>query len=96
VTPEESETLDITLVQAGDPLLFNVGVFGMRETRHRVALKRADFARLAPGREETAFIRAVFRFLLDREPQEAILAQFDVAVVAIYFPEFEAEISEYF
>jgi hypothetical protein len=96
VTPQENETLDISLVQAGDPLVFDVRVFGMRETRHRVALQRTDFARLAPGREETAFMRAVFRFLLDREPQEAILAQFDVAVVAIYFPEFEAEIAEYF
>ena len=90
-----TETIDITLVQAGDPLLFDVSVVGERETRHKVALRRRDFERLAPGRDETAFLRGVFRFLLEREPQEAILAQFDVAVVSIYFPEFESEIVDY-
>jgi hypothetical protein len=91
-----SETIEVALVDAGDPLLFEARIVGERETRHRVALRRADFMRIAPGRDETAFIRAVFAFLLDREPQEAILAQFDVTVVSVYFPEFESEIAEYF
>jgi hypothetical protein len=40
-------------------------------------------------------VRAAFAFLLDREPKEAILARFDVAVIARYFPEFERELPRY-
>jgi hypothetical protein len=40
-------------------------------------------------------VRAAFAFLLDREPKEAILARFDVAVISRYFPEFERELPRY-
>jgi hypothetical protein len=33
--------------------------------------------------------------LLDREPKEQILAQFDVSVISLYFPEFERELPKY-
>jgi len=33
-------------------------------------------------------LEAAFRFLLDREPKESILGQFDVKVISSYFPEF--------
>jgi hypothetical protein len=38
---------------------------------------------------------AAFRFLLEREPKESILARFDVSVIARYFPEFERELPRY-
>ncbi len=41
-------------------------------------------------------IEAAFRFLLDREPKESILARFDVSVISRYFPEFARELSGYF
>jgi hypothetical protein len=37
-------------------------------------------------------VQAGFRFLLDREPKEAILPRFDLAAIAHYFPEFEREL----
>ena len=37
----------------------------------------------------------LFRFLLDREPKEAILARFDISVIGRYFPEFGAELPAY-
>lgn len=40
-------------------------------------------------------VKAAFRFLLDREPKEAIMARFDVSVIARYFPEFECELPRY-
>jgi hypothetical protein len=40
-------------------------------------------------------VDAAFRFLLDREPKEAILARFDVSLIAQYFPEFEEELPRY-
>ena len=40
-------------------------------------------------------LEAAFRFLLDREPKESILGQFDVKVILSYFPEFERELARY-
>jgi hypothetical protein len=42
-----------------------------------------------------ACIEAAFRFLLDREPKEAILARFDVTLISHYFPEFETRLPDY-
>ena len=33
-----------------------------------------------------------FQFLLEREPKESILKQFDLQVIGRYFPEYEREI----
>ena len=81
----------------GDPLSFNVIVAeDDGETRHDVTMSRADCARLCggPGTAERC-VEAIFRFLLDREPKEAILGRFDVSVVSRYFPEFEAKLPAY-
>jgi hypothetical protein len=40
-------------------------------------------------------VEAAFRFLLDREPKEAILRRFDVTVISRYLPEFEQELPRY-
>ena len=40
-------------------------------------------------------VRASFRFLLDREPKEAILPEFDLDVIPRYFPEYESTIGRY-
>jgi len=40
-------------------------------------------------------VEAAFRFLLDREPKEAILARFDITLIASYFPEFSREFPRY-
>ena len=90
-------TIDVEPDDGGDgPLRFRVRVTdddGSR-TDHEVALSRADLRRLGstyPTPE--AFIRACFRFLLEREPKGSILRSFDVSQISSYFPEFEREIA---
>ena len=81
----------------GEQLSFEVTVSGHgNETHHDVTMSRADCSRLCgdPGAAKRC-VEAIFRFLLDREPKEAILGRFDVSVVARYFPEFEAELPAY-
>ena len=88
----------IVVAEAGgaDPLRFEVRVReGGGETRHVVTLSAADLARLGAGKGGAELIEAVFAFLLDREPKEAILRQFDVSVVGRYFPAFERELPRY-
>jgi len=62
-------------------------------TEHRVTVERADYERLTnlvvlPE----VLVQKTFEFLLDREPKEGILRQFELTVVARYFPEYEATV----
>jgi hypothetical protein len=62
-------------------------------SEHRVHVDRADLERLAPGAIDPAdLVRRSFEFLLAREPRGSILREFDLMVIARYFPEFEATI----
>ena len=64
-------------------------------TEHRVDLRTADYRRLSGGRmSPEELLRRTFEFLLTREPKEAILRRFDLAVVSSYFPEFEQAIRQ--
>ena len=86
----------VSRIAEGDPLRFDVTVReGGGQTRHGVTLSAADRARLCAGHAPERAIEAAFRFLLDREPKEAILAHFDVSAISRYFPEFEAELASY-
>ncbi len=81
----------------GDPLEFEVIVReGEGETRHDVTMSRETCERLTAGKATPErCLEAAFRFLLDREPKESILARFDVTVISRYFPEFERELPRY-
>lgn len=89
--------IEVKQTGQGDPLEFDVTIGDAADrTHHRVSLSQADHRRLTGGTcPPERSIEAVFRFLLDREPKEAILARFDVAIVSRYFPEFEAALPDY-
>ena len=88
--------IEIRRLAGDDPLEFQVTVReGRSETAHRVTLAPAQYRRLSGGRRPEQCIEAAFRFLLDREPKESILRQFDVSVIGRYFPEFEQELPDY-
>ncbi|MGD1017163.1 MAG: hypothetical protein ABR863_12105 [Roseiarcus sp.] len=89
-------TIKVARLAGDDPLVFDVVVAEPNGTTcHRVALTRADLARLAGDRAPETLIDAAFRFLRDREPKESILARFDLSVIARYFPDFERELPRY-
>ena len=81
----------------GDPFAFEVVVReGTGETRHQVTTSRDTCERLTGGKHPPErLIEAAFRFLLDREPKESILARFDVTLISRYFPEFARELPRY-
>lgn len=80
-----------------DPLTFEVRIReDGNESRHDVTMSRTDYDRLSQGScLPDHCVEAAFRFLLDREPKEAILSRFDVSVISRYFPEFEKEMPRY-
>jgi len=67
-------------------------VEGTASTRHRVRIATEELARLVPGATAEALVRASFEFLLEREPKESILREFEIGVIGRYFPEYEREI----
>ena len=64
------------------------------ETRHRVKLEPDYYQKLCGGTitHEWLIIQS-FKFLLEREPNTAILREFNLEDISRYFPEYESEIT---
>jgi len=64
-------------------------------TSHLVTA-RPDYCQKLTGSRVSAdaLVRASFEFLLARESKESILREFDLPVIARYFPEYEGEIKK--
>jgi hypothetical protein len=70
-----------------------VAVEGGSTTRHAVTVAQSDLDTLDPGAPDPHhLVNASFRFLLEREPNTAILRSFDLPVIGRYFPGYETEI----
>ncbi|KFI23950.1 hypothetical protein [Nitrosococcus oceani] len=80
-----------------DPLAFMVTITeSSGETSHRVTLSQGTYQKLTGGKVSAVdCVQAACMFLLEREPKEAILGQFDITVISHYFPDFERELPRY-
>jgi hypothetical protein len=59
---------------------------------HTVTLSQQYYMKLTAGKMPVAeLVKRSFEFLLAREPEESILTEFDLPVIARYFPEYERE-----
>jgi len=66
---------------------------GVSSSDHTVRVHLSDLDDLAPGATDpTGLVEASFAFLLEREPPESILRDFDLPTIGRYFPEYESEI----
>ena len=66
---------------------------GDRQTKHSVIVDEAYRKNVAgEGTFLEELLRQSFYFLLEREPKESILREFDLRVISRYFPEYETEI----
>jgi len=85
--------VEVIAAAAGDGWDCIVTVRNGGETLHRVRVAGRDLARLAPGASDPVdLVQASFAYLLEREPKESILREFDLAVIGRYFPDYEREI----
>lgn len=67
---------------------------GDDSSEHTVTVTDGDLVRFGPGSDKESLVEESFRFLLEREPKESILASFELPVIARYFPEYPVEIKE--
>jgi hypothetical protein len=73
---------------------FEVTVKAARTTVHIVRASPHYVAKLArPSESAEALVVRAFEFLLAREPNTSILAEFELSVIGRYFPEFERTIT---
>ena len=66
-------------------------------SEHRVTVAREYYERLTKGTIlAPRLVEVSFIFLLEREPKESILGEFNLNVIPRYFAEYENEIERYF
>jgi hypothetical protein len=79
------------LVMHAEGDVFDVTVAdGASKTEHEVRAGLADLD--LDGCDPRLVVEESFRFLLEREPKEAILASFTLARIGDFFPEYPEEI----
>ena len=94
----EVSRIEILRLKENGSFKFRVEVKDIQgESVHEVTLFRETYDRLTDSKyaPETC-VEAAFRFLLDREPKESILSNFDVDRIAQYFRDFESALPQYF
>lgn len=86
-------TIEVT--ETDTPRTYDVQVHdGRRTTRHRVTVPSDLGGAGLPDADHERLVRESFAFLLEREPANAILGEFDLTVITTYFPEYPGEISK--
>jgi hypothetical protein len=80
-------------VEALDASRFRVTVAGRTPTIHTVTVRPEYAHKLGwSAVDATRLVERSFEFLLEREPNTSILAEFDLAVIQRYFPDYERTI----
>ena len=66
---------------------------GASKSIHTVSLSPGYYEKLS-GKQvsEEVLIERSFQFLLEHEPKESILREFDLPLIGRYFPDYESEI----
>jgi hypothetical protein len=59
---------------------------------HDVRVDAATLDDLAPGASPEELVRTSFEFLLEREPRESIMRQFELPIIGRYFADFRDEV----
>lgn len=62
---------------------------------HTVSVPEGDYRNLSGGYADVEkLVEESFEFLLEREPKESIMGEFDIMTIARYFPEYEDRITD--
>ena len=78
----------------GDPLIFRVEVHeGGGSTAHQVTMSSQTYRKLT-GEKVSAekLVVASIEYLLERERKESILSNFDISLIASFFPQYSSDI----
>ena len=75
---------------------FEVIIYGDKQTKHLVSLSDELYFSLTSKKiSKKELLKYSFQFLLEREPNTAILSSFDLIQISKYFPEYFTELRDY-
>jgi hypothetical protein len=82
--------IEVRCTAEGDGYRCAIDVSDMTGTaRYLIQVSRKDFDRWGRGRSAEKLVRDSFNFLLEREPRESILKEFDLSMIQRYFPDYD-------
>lgn len=67
---------------------------GKGQTNHNVTMDKDFIMRIGADFDPEKVVKKSFEFLLEREPKEAILGEFDITTISHYYPEFIPELEK--
>ena len=75
---------------------FEIIIYGDKQTKHLVSLSDELYFSLTSKKiSKKELLKYSFQFLLEREPNTAILSSFDLIQISKYFPEYFTELRDY-
>ena len=75
---------------------FEVIIYADQETIHKVFISNQTYLDLTSKKiSKKELVKFSFEFLLEREPNTAILSSFDLIQISKYFPEYFKELRDY-
>lgn len=87
--------IKVKKISENESLEFEVEVVGEgSRSRHRVSMGKDFYKNLETKVSPEEVIKKSFEFLLEREPKESILREFDVSIISQYFPEYKEKIKK--
>jgi len=86
---------EITITAVGNNT-FDVAVSTQTATEHQVVLPPETLSELSGGAAPEDLIKASFEYLLEREPNTAILHRFELGLIEDYFPGWKKAMRERF
>ena len=75
---------------------FEVIIYGDKQTKHLVSLSdKLYFSLTSKKISKKELLKYSFQFLLEREPNTAILSSFELTEISKYFPEYLKKVKDY-
>ena len=75
---------------------FEVIIYADQQTIHKVFISNQTYLDLTSKKiSKKELVKFSFEFLLEREPNTAILSSFDLIQISKYFPEYFKELRDY-
>ncbi len=86
----------VTKIAENQVMVFQVIVKNNNsQTEHKVSLNRTDHIRLTKGHiKPEVLLKKSFEFLLEQEPKEDLLKEFDFTAISRYYPNFLSDIQK--
>ena len=76
---------------------FEVIIYADQQTIHKVFISNQTYQDLTSKKiSKKELVKFSFEFLLEREPNTAILSSFDLIQISKYFPEYFTELRDYY